>query len=59
MGDRKFLHTIKPFLWVKIKSRESVILVKKDKLTSKLDEVANSLNDFFFNIIKISVYYKL
>lgn len=52
MGDRKFLHTIKPFLWVKIKSRESVILVKKDKLTSKLDEVANSLNDFFLILLK-------
>ena len=46
--DRKFWHTVKPFLSDKIKSRESIILVEQ----KKEDEAENSLNGFFTNIGK-------
>ena len=46
--DRKFWHTVKPFLSDKIKSRESIILVEQ----KKEEEAENSLNGFFTNIDK-------
>ena len=47
-----FLHSVKPFFSEKIKSRESIVLIEKGKTISKEDEVANTLNDFFSNIVK-------
>ena len=54
--DRKFLHSVKPFFSEKIKSRESIVLIEKGKTISKEDEVANTLNDFFSNIVKILIF---
>ena len=52
--------TVEPYLSDKIKSRENIILVNNEKITSDEMEVANSLNNFFSNIIenlKIPEYY--
>ena len=46
------MHSVKPFFSEKIKSRESIVLIEKGKTISKEDEVANTLNDFFSNIVK-------
>ena len=46
-----FWHT-EAFYSEKIKSRESIALIEKGKTTSKEDEVANTLSDFFSNIVK-------
>ena len=42
--NRKFWYTVKPFLSGKIKSRESIILVNTERITSDEVEVANTLN---------------
>ena len=39
------------FFSEKFKSRESIVLIEKGKKISKEDEVANTLNDFFLNIL--------
>ena len=51
-NNRKFWHTAKPFLSGKIKSRENIIWVNNEKITSNEVKVANTLNNFFSNIIK-------
>ena len=40
------------FFSEKIKSKESIVLIEKSKIISKEDEVANTLNDVFSNIVK-------
>ena len=50
--NRKFWHTVKPFLLDKIKSKENIIFVNNVKITSDEKEVANILNNFFSNNIK-------
>ena len=46
------MHTVKTFLIDKIQSWENIILVNNEKITSDEVEVANTLNDFFSNVIK-------
>ena len=50
--NRKFWHTTKPFLSDKVKSREAIILVDNENIKSNENEVANTFNDFFSNIVK-------
>ena len=50
--NRKFCYTVKPFPLDKIKFRENIILINNEKITPDEVEVANTLNDFFSNIIK-------
>ena len=50
--NRKFWYTVKHFLSDKIKSRENIILVNNEKIISVEWKVANTLNNFFSNIIK-------
>ena len=50
--NRKFWHTVKPFLSDKVKSKEAIILVNKDNIESKESEVAKIFNEFFSNIVK-------
>ena len=50
--NRKFWHTVKPFLLDKIKSTENIIFVNNEKIISDEKEVANILNNFFSNNIK-------
>ena len=50
--NRKFWYTVKPFLSDKIQSRKNIILVNNERITSDEVEVANTLNNFFSNIIK-------
>ena len=49
--NRKFWHSFKPFFFEKIKSRESIVLIKKGKTIYNEDEAANTLNTFFSNIV--------
>ena len=51
-NNRKFWCTVKPFLSDKIQSRKNIILVNNERITSDEVEVANTLNNFFSNIIK-------
>ena len=51
-GNRKFWHTLKPFLSDKVKSKEAIILVNKENVESKESEVAKIFNEFFSNIVK-------
>ena len=44
--NRKFWYTVKPLHSNKIKSRENIILVKNERITSDEVEVANTLNNF-------------
>ena len=58
--NRKFWYTVKPILSDKFKSRENIILVSNEKITSDEVEVANTLNNLLSNIInnlKIPEYY--
>ena len=57
--NSKFWHTVKPFLSDKIKSRENIILVNNEEITSDEMEVADTLNNFFSSIksLKIPKYY--
>ena len=50
--NRKFWHTIKPFLSDKVKSKEVIILVNNENIKSNENEMANTFNDFFSNIVK-------
>ena len=50
--NRKFWHTVKPFLLDKIKSTENIIFVNNERITSDEKEVAYILNNFFSNNIK-------
>ena len=50
--NRKFWHTVKPFLSDKVKPREAIILVDDENIKSNENEVANTLNDFFSSIVK-------
>ena len=50
--NRKFWHIFKSFFSEKTKSRQNIVLIEKGKTVSKEDEVANTLNDFFSNIVK-------
>ena len=49
--NRKFWHTVKPFVSDKVKSLEAIILVNKENIESKESEVAKIFNDFFSNIV--------
>ena len=51
-GNRKFWHTVKPFLSDKAKSKETIIFVNNDNVEFKETEVAKYFNDFFSNIYK-------
>ena len=50
--NRKFWHTVKPFLSDKVKSREATILVDNENIKSNENEMTNTFNDFFKNIVK-------
>ena len=50
--NRKFWHTIKPFLSDKVKSREAIILVDNENIKSNENKMANIFNDFFSYIVK-------
>ena len=50
--NRKFWYTVKHFLSDKIKFRENIILVNNERITSDEWKGANTLNNFFSNIIK-------
>ena len=59
--NRKFWHTVKPFLSDKVKSRETITLVNNENIESNENEVAKTFNDFFLNIInnlKIPEYHR-
>ena len=43
--NRKFWHTVKPFLSDKVKSREAIILVDNENIKSNENEMANTFND--------------
>ena len=50
--NRKFWQTVKPFLSEKNESREKKALVKSEEIISDDVEVANTLNNYFLNVIK-------
>ena len=50
--NRKFWQTVKPFLSEKNKSREKITLVKNEEVISDDVEVANTLNNYFSNVVK-------
>ena len=50
--NRKFWHTVKPFLSDKVKSREAIILVDNENIKANENKMANNFNDFFSNIVK-------
>ena len=50
--NRKFWQTVKPFLSEKNKSREKITLVKNEEIISDDVEVANTLNNYFSNVVK-------
>ena len=50
--NRKFWHTVKPFLSDKVKSRETTTLVNKENIESNENDVAKTFNDFSSNIVK-------
>ena len=52
IDNRKFWHPVKPFLSDKVKSREAIILVDNENIKSNENEMANTFNDFFSNIVK-------
>ena len=54
--NRKLWCTVKPYFSEKFKSRESIVLIEKRKAISKEDEVANTLNGFFSNIVKNLIF---
>ena len=51
IDNKKFWQTAKPFLSEKLKSREKIILVKKEELVSRESNVAQRFNQFFFQIL--------
>ena len=50
--NKKFWHTVKPFLSDKVKTREAIILVDNNDILYKENEVAKTFNNFFSNIVK-------
>ena len=50
--NKKFWHTVKPFLSDKVKSKETITLVNNGDVESNETEVAKTFNDFFSNIVK-------
>ena len=50
--NRKFWHTVKPLFSDNVKSREAIILVDNENIKSNENEMANTFNDFFSNIVK-------
>ena len=50
--NRKFWQTVKPIISDKIKSKESIILVKNNNIRSNEFHVAKTFNEFFSNIVK-------
>ena len=48
----KFWQTAKPFLSEKNKSREKISLVKNEEIISDDVEVANTLSNYFLNVVK-------
>ena len=50
--NRKFWHTVKPFLSDKVKSRDAIILVDGENIKSNENEMTHTFNDFFSNIVK-------
>ena len=50
--NRKFWQTVKPIISDKIKSKESIILVKSNNIESNEFHVAKTFNEFFSNIVK-------
>ena len=48
----KFWQTVKPFLSEKNKSREKISLVKNEEIISDDVEVANTLSNYFLNVVK-------
>ena len=50
--NRKFWHTVKPFLSDKVKSRETITLANNGNIESNENEAAKTFNDFFSNIVK-------
>ena len=50
--SRNFWQTVKPFLNEKNKSREKITLVKNEEFISDDVEVANTLNNYFSNVVK-------
>ena len=46
------MQTVKPYLSEKNKSREKIILVKNEEIISDDVEVANTLNNYFLNVVK-------
>ena len=49
---RKFWQIVKPFLSEKNKSREKIIFAKNEEIISDDVEVANTLNNYFSNVVK-------
>ena len=54
--SRIFWHTVKPLLTDKNKSRENIILVTNEQITSDAVKVANTLNKFTQTSINISKF---
>ena len=50
--NRKFWQTVKPFLSEKNKSREKITLVKNQEIISDDVKVANTLNNYFLNVVQ-------
>ena len=51
-GNRKFWKNIKPLFSDKSKSSENIILLEGEEIISENDKVAETLNDFFTNIVE-------
>ena len=51
-GNRTFWQTVKPFLSEKNKSKEKTILVKNEEIVCDNVDVANILNNYFWNVVK-------
>ena len=51
-GNKKFWHTVKPFLSDKVKSRETITFGNNGNIEFNESEVAKTFNDFFSNIVK-------
>ena len=50
--NRKFWQTVKSFLSEKNKSREKIALITNKEIISDAVEVANTLNNYFSNVVK-------
>ena len=46
------MQTVKPYLSERNKSREKIVLVKNEEIISDDVEVANTLNNYFLNVVK-------